>query len=82
MDDPRRVAYLRSYIGQAGRALAEGAPLKGYFVWSLMDNFEWAYGYSKRFGIVYVDFASGARIPKSSAHWYRRLIAENAVSDK
>ncbi len=81
VDDPRRVAYLRGYITQVGRALAEGAPLKGYFVWSLLDNFEWAYGYSKRFGIYYVDYATQARIPKSSAKWYRRVIAENAVTD-
>jgi beta-glucosidase len=81
VDDPRRVAYLRSYVEQAGRALAEGAPLKGYFVWSLMDNFEWAHGYSKRFGLYYVDYATQARIPKSSARWYRRVIAENAVMD-
>ena len=79
VDDPRRVAFLRDYISQAGRALAEGAPLKGYFVWSLMDNFEWAYGYSKRFGLIHVDFATQARTPKRSARWYRRVIAENAV---
>lgn len=81
VDDPRRVAYLRGYISQAGRALAEGAPLKGYFVWSLLDNFEWAYGYSKRFGLYYVDYATLGRIPKSSAKWYRRVIAENAITD-
>lgn len=79
VDDPRRVAYLRDYITQAGRALAEGAPLKGYFVWSLLDNFEWAYGYSKRFGIIRVDYKTLARTPKRSAKWYRRVIAENAV---
>lgn len=81
VEDPRRVTFLRHYITQAGRALAEGAPLKGYFVWSLMDNFEWAYGYSKRFGLYYVDYATQARTPKSSAKWYRRVIAENAVAD-
>ena len=64
---------------QARRAIAEGAPLKGYFVWSLMDNFEWAHGYSKRFGLVYVDYETQARIPKASAHWYSRVIAENAI---
>jgi beta-glucosidase len=50
-------------------------PLKGYFVWSLLDNFEWAFGYSRRFGLFYVDFASGRRYWKDSAHWYRRLLA-------
>ncbi len=80
VDDPRRVAFLRDYISQAGRALAEGAPLKGYFVWSLLDNFEWAFGLSKRFGLYYVDYGTLARIPKSSAKWYRRVIAENAVA--
>ena len=80
MDDPQRVSYPAGVTStQAGRALAEGAPLKGYFVWSLMDNFEWAHGYSKRFGLVYVDYATQARILKASAQWYRRVIAENAI---
>ncbi len=63
------------------QAIAEGAPVRGYLLWSLMDNFEWALGYSKRFGIVYVDYATQARIPKASAAWYRRVIAANAVVD-
>jgi beta-glucosidase len=54
-------------------------PLRGYFVWSLMDNFEWAQGYTKRFGIVYVDTATQRRIPKSSARWFQRVIADNAI---
>lgn len=77
--DPQRVDYLREYIAQAHRALEEGVPLKGYFVWTLLDNFEWAYGYSKRFGIVYVDFATQERIIKDSGYWYREVIAENGV---
>ena len=77
--DPRRVAYLRDHFVQAARAIAEGVPLRGYFVWSLMDNFEWAYGYSKRFGLVYTDYATQQRTPKASARWYSRVIAENAV---
>lgn len=81
VDDPRRVDYLRRYLTQAARAVADGAPLRGYFVWSLMDNFEWAYGYSKRFGLVYVDYETQARILKTSAHWYSRVIAENAIKD-
>ena len=56
-------------------------PLRGYFAWSLMDNFEWAYGYSKRFGLIYVDYPTQRRILKTSAHWYRRFIAANTVVD-
>ena len=77
--DPRRVAYLRDHFVQAARAIAEGVPLRGYFVWSLMDNFEWAFGYTKRFGLVYADYATQQRTPKASARWYSRVIAENAV---
>ncbi len=79
VDDPLRVAYLRAYFAQAARALAAGVPLRGYFVWSLMDNFEWAYGYSQRFGLVYVDYKTLHRTPKTSARWYSRVIRENAV---
>jgi beta-glucosidase len=79
IDDADRVMYLRNYISQFHRAVAEGYPLKGYFLWSLMDNFEWADGYSKRFGIHYVDFKTQQRIPKLSAAWYKQVIARNAV---
>ncbi|MGQ9715646.1 MAG: GH1 family beta-glucosidase [Anaerolineae bacterium] len=77
--DAQRVGFLREHIAQAHRALEEGVPLAGYFVWTLLDNFEWAYGYSKRFGIVYVDFATQERIVKDSGIWYRGVIAENGV---
>ncbi len=73
--DPERTAYLESYLDAVGRAVADGAPVRGYFVWSLLDNFEWAHGYSKRFGIVYVDYPTLARIPKDSFWWYRDAIA-------
>ena len=73
--DTKRRAYLEAYLASAARAIAEGVPLKGYFVWSLLDNFEWAHGYRQRFGIVYVDFATLERIPKASAYWYRDFIA-------
>jgi beta-glucosidase len=73
--DTRRIAYLRSHLAVCSAAIAEGIPLKGYFVWSFIDNFEWALGYSKRFGIVYCDFQSLERIPKDSCYWYRDLIA-------
>ena len=73
--DSQRIAYLRSHLGACRRALAEGAPLKGYFAWSLMDNFEWSFGYSKRFGLVHVDPLTGARLPKDSYYFYRDLVA-------
>jgi beta-glucosidase len=73
--DPERTAYLESYIGAVERAVADGVPVKGYFVWSLLDNFEWARGYSKRFGIVYVDYPTLERVPKDSFYWYRDFIA-------
>ena len=79
IDDADRVMYLRNYITSFHRAVAEGYPLKGYFLWSLMDNFEWADGYSKRFGIHYVDFATQKRTPKLSAAWYKEVIKRNAV---
>jgi len=72
--DPERMSYLSSYIDAVSRAIADGAPVKGYFVWSLLDNFEWAYGYSKRFGIVYIDYLTLERVPKDSFYWYRDLI--------
>ncbi|HET90122.1 MAG TPA: beta-glucosidase [Chloroflexi bacterium] len=81
VDDARRVSYLEQHLVQAGRAIAVGVPLRGYFAWSLLDNFEWAHGYSKRFGLVYVDYRTQQRILKRSAHWYGRVIAANGVMD-
>lgn len=78
--DPQRVEYLRSHLAAAHEAIRSGVDLRGYFVWSLLDNFEWAYGYSKRFGIVYVDFGTQQRVLKSSARWYQRVIASGAVA--
>lgn len=78
--DPRRLNYLREHFLQAHKAMSEGVPLMGYFVWSLMDNFEWAVGYTQRFGIVYVDYPAQRRIIKDSGQWYSKVIAENAVS--
>jgi beta-glucosidase len=75
VDDPLRVEYLRKHMQAARHAMEQGVNLRGYFVWSLLDNFEWQSGYSKRFGIVYVDFPSQARVPKSSAHFYREAIS-------
>ena len=73
--DPERTAYLESHIAAVGRALDDGVPVKGYFVWSLLDNFEWAYGYAKRFGLIYVDYPTLERVPKDSFYWYRDFIA-------
>lgn len=75
--DQERIDYLHDHFIKAHEAIQAGVKLCGYFVWSLMDNFEWAYGYSKRFGIVYVDYETCERIPKDSARWYHDIIAEN-----
>lgn len=79
VDDPNREEYLKRHFYQAYRAIKDGVNLKGYFVWSLMDNFEWAYGYTKRFGIVYVDYPTQKRIIKRSGYYYRKVIEENGV---
>jgi beta-glucosidase len=81
VDDPRRVDYLRRHFAVAEQAISNGADLRGYFIWSLLDNFEWGYGYRKRFGIVYVDYPTQRRIPKTSAVWYSRVIAANGPTD-
>jgi beta-glucosidase len=73
--DPLRVDYLRTHLTALHAAMAAGVDVRGYFVWSLLDNFEWSHGYSKRFGIVHVDFGSQQRTPKDSAHFYSRVIA-------
>ena len=73
--DPLRVDYLQAHVQTALRAIEDGVDLRGYFVWSLMDNFEWANGYNKRFGLIYVDHKSQERIIKDSGYWYRDFIA-------
>ncbi len=75
--DEARIAYLNDHLAAAHRAIAEGVPLKGYIVWSLMDNYEWALGYEKRFGLVHVDFDSLKRSPKASYHALRAALARN-----
>ncbi|HLY24773.1 MAG TPA: GH1 family beta-glucosidase [Aggregatilineales bacterium] len=79
--DPRRVSYLREHFLAAHQAIAIGVPLRGYFVWSLMDNFEWGFGYSKRFGIVYVDYPTQQRIPKDSFAFCQGVFHNNAVPE-
>ncbi len=78
--DTDRVMFLRNYLTQLQRAVSDGVPVKGYFLWSLMDNFEWADGYGNRFGLHYVDYATQTRTPKLSAAFYREVIAGNAVA--
>jgi beta-glucosidase len=75
VEDPRRVAYLEGHLDAVARAIADGVDVRGYFAWSLMDNFEWSRGYSKRFGIVRVDYETQRRTVKRSGEWYRDLIA-------
>jgi beta-glucosidase len=77
--DQRRLTYLRDHLAAAHRAVRAGVPLAGYFVWSLMDNFEWAKGYTQRFGVVWVDYATQQRLPKDSALWYAQVIARNEI---
>ncbi|HEY0706528.1 MAG TPA: GH1 family beta-glucosidase [Polyangia bacterium] len=73
--DPHRVDYLNRVLLELARAIDDGVDLRGYYAWSLLDNFEWADGYKQRFGLVFVDYPSGTRIPKDSYHWYKRVIA-------
>jgi beta-glucosidase len=75
VDDRERIAYLDGHIAAMERAMAEGVDVRGYYVWSLLDNFEWAEGYHQRFGLVHVDFATQRRTPKASYHWFRERIA-------
>ena len=74
-----RVDFLRRYLGQLKRAADDGIPIDGYFLWSLMDNFEWAEGYSQRFGLIHVDYQTQKRTLKQSAHWYKEVIAANGA---
>jgi len=78
--DPQRIDFLCRYLRAYQQAITEGVEARGYFVWSLLDNFEWAYGYKQRFGLIYVDYTSQARILKDSAHWYKAVIASRGVS--
>ena len=77
--DPDRVSYIERHLKMIFEAIASGVPVRGYFVWSLLDNFEWGNGYSKRFGLIYVDFQTQQRILKTSAKWYQRVIGENTI---
>jgi beta-glucosidase len=78
--DQRRIEYLQAHFAAAHKAIAEGVPLEGYFVWSLMDNFEWARGYTQRFGLIWIDYETQQRILKDSALWYKGVIQANGVA--
>jgi beta-glucosidase len=80
--DPERIAFIQAYIGAMDTAVANGADIRGYFVWSLLDNFEWDAGYSVRFGLTYIDYANQRRVPKSSFAWYRDLIKATRAGNK
>ncbi len=77
--DPQRIAYLRRHLLQVHRAVSEGVPVQGYFVWSLLDNFEWAHGYRMRFGLIYVDYETQARTIKDSGRWYAEVVRRNGL---
>jgi beta-glucosidase len=77
--DPERIDYLHTHLAAAHEALAEGVDLRGYFVWSLLDNFEWAQGYTKRFGLIHIDYETQRRTWKDSAHWYRDVISAGGL---
>ena len=79
VDDLGRREYLRNHLISLHRAIQEGFDVRGYFLWSFLDNYEWADGYAKRFGIVYVDYKTLKRIPKLSADWYSKVIESNCV---
>lgn len=78
--DADRIDFEERYLAQLNRVIQDGADIRGYFYWSLMDNFEWSEGYTQRFGLVYVDYRTGERIPKDSARWYQKVIENNALN--
>jgi beta-glucosidase len=79
INDERRIDFYRANLAELARAIRDGANVRGYHAWSLLDNFEWAEGYSQRFGLVYVDYSTQKRSVKKSGRWYAKVIAANAV---
>ena len=79
--DARRIRYLDAHLRAVLAAIEAGVDVRGYYVWSLLDNFEWSWGYSMRFGIVHLDYATQRRTPRDSARWYRDVIARNGLPD-
>src|SRR5207253_9040524 len=80
VEDPRRIDYLRTHLAACHRAIGDGVDLRGYFCWSLLDNFEWTFGYAKRFGIVHVDFATQQRLVKASGRFLAACVRANGVA--
>jgi beta-glucosidase len=78
--DPQRIDFTTRYLRELRRASEDGVDIRGYFHWSLMDNFEWAAGYRERFGLIHVDYATQVRTPKDSFHWYRSVIESNGAN--
>jgi beta-glucosidase len=78
--DDERIGYLDEHLGAVARAIHDGVDVRGYFCWSLLDNFEWAHGYGKRFGLVWVDYPTGRRVPKKSFSWYRDVVSANRLA--
>ena len=76
VQDEHRIAYIEAHLADVRRAIARGVPVKGYFCWSLLDNYEWSFGYDKRFGLVHVDFDTLARLPKASYHALKGALTE------
>lgn len=81
LNDTRRADYMSSYLGALETSMREGADVRGYFAWSLLDNFEWISGYTERFGIYHADYATLKRTPKFSAFWYKNFIAQNLMGN-
>ena len=81
INDKRRIEYYRSHLTELKRAIEDGVPCSGYFAWSLMDNFEWAQGFTQRFGLIWVDFETLDRIPKDSYYWYKKYISANGLDE-
>ncbi|MCF8009143.1 MAG: beta-glucosidase [Halanaerobiales bacterium] len=79
--DENRIEYLYKHFKKTLKAIKKGVPVKRYYVWSLMDNFEWAYGYSKRFGLIYIDYSTQKRFFKDSAYWYKKVINSNSIKN-
>jgi beta-glucosidase len=83
LNDTTRVGYFKGYLASVAQAIKDGADVRGYFAWSFLDNFEWAMGYTKRFGIVYVDYKNGlSRHPKASARWFSRFLKGDDAENK
>lgn len=79
VNDPLRIEYFKGHLASVSKAIAMSVPVKGYFAWSLMDNFEWSFGYAKRFGLIFVDFETQERTLKESAHWFKQVIQANEI---